>query len=82
MFKAACADLIPPEVAARPKQTFQAPMLSWVRGSLGSWVQEQLAAAPEPLRAFGRSPQTSHEAYRLWAAALIEAWRAAFDLEY
>ena len=86
MLKRAFADVLPAEVLQRRKQTFQAPMLSWVRGALAPWISAQLARLPDPLRATlpGKNvpPRTSKEAYRLWCLGLLEAWRNALDLEY
>lgn len=84
--KQAFADVLPAEVARRPKQTFQAPVLSWLRGPLAPWVAAQLARLPAPLRGdppiAGLALDSSKHAYRAWTLALLEAWRQASGLEY
>jgi asparagine synthase (glutamine-hydrolysing) len=86
LLKQAFRDVLPQEVLNRPKQTFQAPMLSWVRGPLAPWLSTQLAHLPAPLRAAlptkDAPPRSTREAYRLWCLGLLEAWRTALDLDY
>jgi asparagine synthase (glutamine-hydrolysing) len=86
MLKRAFADVLPEAVTERPKQTFQAPLLSWVSGPLAPWVTAQLAASSISLpgngRVPGHPPATAREAYRQWSLALLEGWRTALALEY
>jgi asparagine synthase (glutamine-hydrolysing) len=86
MLRTAFADIIPPEIAERPKQTFQAPMLSWINGPLESWVQERLEGLPaysrRSLDVRDLRPATTRQAYQVWSLALLEGWRRSLDLEY
>lgn len=86
LLKKAFEDMVPAEVRHRPKQTFQAPMLSWIQGPLAPWVTTQLARLPDPLRgavlASDLPPRSTAQAYRTWSLALLEAWRSGLHLEY
>jgi asparagine synthase (glutamine-hydrolysing) len=86
LLKKAFVDILPGEVAQRPKQTFQAPMLSWIQGPLASWVAAQLAHLPAAQRgalaAPDLNPHSSKQAYRLWSLGLLEGWRNVLHLEY
>jgi asparagine synthase (glutamine-hydrolysing) len=86
LLKDAFADVVPAAVRQRPKQTFQAPMLSWLRGPLGPWVRAQIARLPRPLgKAIVKTavpPCSTWQAYRAWGLALLASWRDSNQLEY
>jgi len=86
LFKQAFADVLPAEVINRPKQTFQAPMLSWISGPLKPWIKEQYAQLPEGmsrlLPTMNGSISSTRHAYQIWLLALLEGWRKAYTLEY
>jgi asparagine synthase (glutamine-hydrolysing) len=76
-------DSIPLEVARRPKQAFQAPVLSWINGSLKGWIAEMLNASTLDVNAMGLQTakvETRRDAYRRWSVAAFEAWRHELDL--
>ena len=75
---------LPPEVTRRPKQTFQAPILSWMQGPLAEWAGSKLSALsdlPHDLRD-PSACTTSRQATILWNLAALESWRDAFGLSY
>ncbi len=83
LLKRAFADLLPPEISARPKQKFQAPVAQWVADPLAPWVDSWAEQAGQwlnlsPLRA---GPHPGRAASRRWSVALLEAWRQAWALE-
>lgn len=75
---------LPPEIRRRPKQTFQAPTRSWMRGPLAEWAGTKLAALPDlPVHLSDPSVcSTSQQATVLWNLAALESWREAFGLSY
>jgi asparagine synthase (glutamine-hydrolysing) len=86
MFRHAFKDALTPEIANRPKQTFQAPMLSWVTGPLSPWIEEQVSTLPDmmnPATLHRDLPEkTTRRAYQTWSLALLEGWRKALALEF
>lgn len=85
LLKQAFADVVPAEVLSRRKQTFQAPMLSWIRGPLAPWVDAQRSHMPAMFQASlpaWKAPRSTGEAYRSWSLGTLEAWRRALRLEY
>jgi asparagine synthase (glutamine-hydrolysing) len=86
MLKEAFADVLPAEIVNRPKQTFQAPMASWISGAFAPWITGQMAGATGPeLTEWSdarRETNSTRQAYRMWSLALFEGWRRAFALEY
>jgi asparagine synthase (glutamine-hydrolysing) len=85
MLRHAFSDVLPEEINRRTKQTFQAPMLSWIAGPLASWVEEHNGT--DNSGDYGATtltvprPQTTREAYQSWSLALLEGWRKAVGLE-
>lgn len=75
---------LPREVTQRTKQTFQAPVLSWIRGPLSEWTRAKLAALPTPSLALAdpASYETSKQANIAWNLSALESWREAFGLSY
>jgi asparagine synthase (glutamine-hydrolysing) len=86
MFRYAFKDILPPEIANRPKQTFQAPMLSWVTGPLAPWMNKQLSRPEARLSSASQRtallPATTKHAYQAWSIALLEGWRYSMGLDY
>ena len=86
MLKQAFADVLPDKVRSRPKQTFQAPLLSWVRGPLEPWITAQISRLPASIRkalpVSDLSPLSTKAAYRTWCLGLLEGWRHTLGLEY
>jgi asparagine synthase (glutamine-hydrolysing) len=75
---------LPPEIVRRPKQTFQAPILSWMRGPLAEWAGSKLTALPDLPNGLDdlSACTTSRQATILWNLAALESWREAFGLSY
>ena len=86
LLKAAFTDILPPAVLHRPKQTFQAPMLSWICGPMAAWVEEHISelsvSLPGARSITNSAPHSTKQAYCTWSLALLEAWRATLQLEY
>ncbi len=82
MLKSAFADVLTPEITSRRKQTFQAPMLSWVAGPLAPWIAEHTRGLPHlpELPGGPRRVESTRQAYQLWSVALLEGWRRAANL--
>ena len=79
----AFANELPAAVRNRKKQTFQAPMVSWMNGHLDSWVKRH---APELYRHRGNGHRTkptspAQAAYQDWSLAILEGWQQAAGLE-
>jgi asparagine synthase (glutamine-hydrolysing) len=86
MLRHAFSDVLPPEISTRPKQTFQAPVLSWMSGPLLPWVNEQVSHLPDEIHRSallaGKPENSTKQAYRMWSLALLEGWRKALALEF
>lgn len=85
LLKQAFADDLPKEVLGRRKQTFQAPVLSWMRGPLANWARDRLASLPgrvSPALADPSSYASSEQAYIAWNLTALETWREALGLRY
>jgi asparagine synthase (glutamine-hydrolysing) len=84
--KEAFQDLVPLEVLHRPKQRFQAPMRSWIFGSLRCWTENWIAQAPLPTgpkrQLLESKDGSTHQAYKRWSLAILEAWRQRQGLDY
>jgi asparagine synthase (glutamine-hydrolysing) len=84
MLRHAFADMLPTEINSRQKQTFQAPMLSWISGPLAPWVSEHQFSLSQQQNKTAllteTRPRTSREAYQRWSLALLEGWRRAIGL--
>jgi asparagine synthase (glutamine-hydrolysing) len=85
MLRHAFRDVIPEDVGRRPKQTFQAPILSWISGPLAPWIEhhrEQVARdSANTSTVTLTAPASTREAYQLWTTALVNAWQHALALE-
>ncbi|MFM7594076.1 MAG: asparagine synthase (glutamine-hydrolyzing) [Isosphaeraceae bacterium] len=85
LLKHALADVIPPEVFARRKMGFGAPVDRWLRGPLASRLEELLTGPESRISALfnlsqirntiaeHRDQRTDH-AYRLWSLLMLELW--------
>ncbi len=84
LLKTAFKDDLPAEVVGRTKQTFQAPVLSWMRGPLAEWAEARLAGSPgtSPALADPSRYTTSQQAYIAWNLSALETWRGAFGLSH
>ena len=89
ILKAAYADLIPPEIANRPKEGFTVPIATWINGPLKSTIREHLAAGSaqvsrivEPTyidRMLYEHTNMKHDhSIRLWNLFCLEAWANEF----
>jgi asparagine synthase (glutamine-hydrolysing) len=84
MLREAFTAEIPERVRNRSKQTFQAPMSSWMNSHLDCWIKRH---TPELVTSYGNTDvpraRTSEKlAYQTWSLALLEGWRHAMGLEY
>jgi asparagine synthase (glutamine-hydrolysing) len=85
LLKAAFADVLPPEILARPKQGFMIPLARWLRTELRSAVHDLLApkvvsarglfepGAVEALKREHLTRERNH-ADRLWTLMMAELW--------
>ncbi|MBI5154775.1 asparagine synthetase B, partial [Candidatus Poribacteria bacterium] len=85
LLKRAFADLLPPEIAARPKQGFALPLGEWVRGPLAGYARDILLA-PESRRRGLFHPRAietrlrehrhgrDDHGKRIWALIALELW--------
>lgn len=82
VLKAAVADLLPPELIARPKEGFVQPIYTWMHGALRDWTLSCLDALPQGM--FNPAPlstlrqgflagDTSLNA-RVWNLACLGLW--------
>jgi len=85
-------DLLPPDIADRPKQGFGVPYLSWVRGELREAVFQALDGSAFARRAFpsgnyGRllrgfeRARATRPALIAWNLFALEAWSSRFGLD-
>ena len=84
---------VPDEVLDAPKQGFQLPLESWLRGPLKPWLDGLLAppqataqlwragAIESLLARFHAGTAGELVAYRLWALAALEFWARHFAIE-
>lgn len=78
------ADLLPPEIARRPKHAFEVPIGAWLRGPLRPHLESALADAsplwqvlrPEPLRKMARWHLAGRRDFsrELWALLHLAFW--------
>jgi len=85
ILRAACADLLPPSVARRPKMGFGVPLARWFRGEWERPLRELLLDSRARARGFFRTDavealirehcevRTDHS-YALWALLVLELW--------
>jgi asparagine synthase (glutamine-hydrolysing) len=85
ILKRACADMLPPEIAHRPKMGFGVPIDRWFRGELRNELREVLLDPRTLARGFFRRGETERliaehaegrmdHAYRLWSLLMLELW--------
>lgn len=81
----AFADLLPPDVSARPKTGFGVPIDAWFRGELRDRVRDELLGAQARSRAYLSRPAvnrliaehlagTANHGHRLWTLLTLERW--------
>ena len=89
ILKAAYADLIPPEIANRPKEGFTVPIATWINGPLKSTIRDHLLAGSaqvsrivEPTyidRMLYEHTNMKHDhSIRLWNLFCLETWANEF----
>jgi len=89
VLKAACADLLPPEIAARSKMGFGVPIGAWFRGSLKDFLYDTLCGGPALSRglfagAAVRALVDDHvhgghdHAHPIWNLLMLELWHREF----
>lgn len=69
---------LPFEAINRPKQTFQAPILQWLRGPMVSWVKNQFEEVGQTAPPVAT---TAHEALQVWADLVLRAWCQQMNIE-
>ncbi len=84
ILRAACADLLVPEVTAGGKRGFGVPVGAWLRGGLSGWCRDLILGgvaarrlfAPKALEDLLARHATGREDHgkRLWALAALELW--------
>jgi len=84
LLRDACADLLPPEILARPKHAFDVPIAAWLRGPLRPALDEALsdssplwrALRPEPARRMAALHGAGRRDYsrELWALLHLANW--------
>ncbi len=85
-------DLLPPEIARRPKHAFEVPVGAWLRGPLRSRLESALADVsslwqvlrPEPLRKMARWHLTGRRDFsrELWAILHLAFWWETYGGSY
>jgi asparagine synthase (glutamine-hydrolysing) len=84
ILRSAFSDLIPPEIARRPKRGFAVPLAAWFRGPLRPWLTDTLSPGarlhawlrPERVRSLvddhlsGRCDRSQ----QLWTLCTLETW--------
>jgi asparagine synthase (glutamine-hydrolysing) len=89
VLKHACADLLPPDIAARGKMGFGVPIGSWFRGILRDFLHETLLEGPARTRGIfdlsavgalvddhvSRGRDHTHP---LWNLLMLELWHREF----
>jgi asparagine synthase (glutamine-hydrolysing) len=89
VLKAACADLLPPEIVSRGKMGFGVPIGAWFRGSLEGFLRETLCSGPALSRglfdaAAVRALVDDHvhggrdHAHPIWNLLMLELWHREF----
>jgi asparagine synthase (glutamine-hydrolysing) len=86
LLRAAFADKLPPEVAARGKQGFGVPVGPWLRGPLRGWARERLLGnpamdvwfRPEAVRRLLEEHDSGcvNHGKKLWALVMVGEWMA------
>jgi asparagine synthase (glutamine-hydrolysing) len=85
LLRHACADLLPAEILARPKQSFDVPIAAWLRGDLYDLADEHLVgdglrALPMLDREFIAARWGEHQSGRrnhgrlLWTLLMLSLW--------
>ncbi len=85
ILRAACADLLPPSVARRPKMGFGVPLARWFRGEWERPLREVLLDPGTRKRGFFRPEAVetlirehcelrADHSYALWALLVLELW--------
>lgn len=81
--RAAAQQVLPPEIAQRPKLGFPVPFRNWLRGQMGDQVREMFGSCEDPLLsrdglltllADERRPDRQH---RVWTVMTYLLWRDA-----
>ena len=83
--RAVLADMLPSEIAARPKRGFRVPLTDWLRGRLASETRARLLDPVEPVAGLLRrdvieSILSAHEdgreehSIRIWALLALQSW--------
>ena len=84
---------VPDAILAAPKQGFQLPLESWLRGPLATWLGSLLldpqatrslyreGALRAELDRFRSGASDPHAPYRLWGLATLELWAREFHVE-
>ena len=82
---------VPPELHERPKQGFEPPMASWLRGPLREWADALLNEQnlvqdgwlePEPIRNIWAEHLAGFRDwhFELWNVLMFQAWRSAWHV--
>lgn len=72
---------LPTYITDRRKQTFQAPLLSWINGPLASLRQsiaQHNGSKPWPMRE--TVVNTSREAYQIWSLMILDSWLDHYEI--
>ncbi|MBI3469254.1 MAG: asparagine synthase (glutamine-hydrolyzing) [Planctomycetes bacterium] len=89
VLRAAMRDLLPPAVLKGSKLGFNPPMAAWLRGSLGSILDEHLSEPAVRQRGLFRPERVRHLreqldlevsdwSLHLWALVMLESWMRAY----
>ncbi len=89
LLKKAATGLLPPQTLARRKMGFGVPVGNWMRGELGSWMEDLLLSPralkrgyfqPEALRQLvdGHLEGREDRSFELWALLWLELWHQEF----
>jgi asparagine synthase (glutamine-hydrolysing) len=89
VLKAACADLLPPEIVSRGKMGFGVPIGAWFRASLKDFLHETLCSGPALSRGLFnpgavRALVDEHvrggrdHAHPIWNLLMLELWHREF----
>ena len=93
VFKASCADLLPPSIQSRPKMGFGVPIDRWFRGPLAD-EPRAILLDPSSLNRRLFHPEAverlvndhlagrADHAYRLWTLMMLELWFQRDDLAH
>ncbi|HXF69542.1 MAG TPA: asparagine synthase (glutamine-hydrolyzing) [Thermoflexus sp.] len=88
LLRRAFADLLPPEIADRPKHAFEVPVGAWLRGPLRPYLENALAdpsplwrvLRPEPFQKMARQHLSGRRDFsrELWAFLHLAFWWALY----